>query len=174
MATLTRWVLGHKRIVVVLWLVLAVVGFATAGKATDALSKSFDLPGKEGFDVSQQIAQQYGSGGTSDPVAAVITLPGSTTVDSPGIRTQLAAAFARMAAAVPRARMVSWASTGDSAFVSADRHTTFALLYGYVPPGFGDIPWLHSLQAATGPHLDRRGRLPPDGPGAAAHQHRRR
>ena len=151
MATLTRWVLGHKRIVVVLWLLLAVVGFATAGKATDALSKSFALPGKEGYDVSQQIAQQYGSGGTSDPVAAVITLPGRITVDSPGIRTQLAAAFARMAAAVPRARLVSWASTGDGAFVSADRHTTFALVYGFVPPGFGDIPWLQGLQAATGP-----------------------
>src|SRR5579871_2594147 len=75
-SSLTRWVLAHKRLVVAVWLVLAVVGFATAGKATDALSKSFALPGKEGYDVSQQIAQQYGSGGMSDPVVAVITLPG--------------------------------------------------------------------------------------------------
>ncbi|MDB5076210.1 MAG: conserved rane protein of unknown function [Chloroflexi bacterium] len=136
--------------VVVLWAVLAVVGFASAGKATDALSKNFSLPGKEGFDVSQQISNQYGSGGISNPVVPVITLPSGTTVDSPGIRAQLAAAYARMAATVTKSRIVSWTSTGSNAFVSADRHTTFALLYGYVPPGFGTLPWLKSLQAATG------------------------
>jgi len=149
MASLTRWVLRHKPTVVVLWLVLAVVGFATAGQATNALSKDFALPGKEGFDVSQQIARQYGNGGVSNPVAAVITLPPGITVDSPGIKAQLATAFARMGAAIPHSRTVSWTSTGNNAFVSADRHTTFALLYGYVPPGFGELPWLNNLQTTT-------------------------
>ncbi|MGH2409977.1 MAG: MMPL family transporter, partial [Chloroflexota bacterium] len=81
MTLLTRWVLAHKPLVVVLWLVLTVVGFATAGKAVNALSTSFALPGREGYDVSQQIAHQYGNGGTSNPIAAVITLPSGTTVD---------------------------------------------------------------------------------------------
>jgi RND superfamily putative drug exporter len=150
MSSLTRLVLRHKRIVVILWLVLAVVGFATAGQATNALSKTFNLPGKEGFDVSLQIANQYGNGGLSNPVVPVITLPGKTTVDSPGIKAQLTAAFARMGAAIPHSRVVSWADSGNNAFVSADRHTTFGLLYGSIPPGFGDIPWLKGLQDTTG------------------------
>ncbi|HVA92745.1 MAG TPA: MMPL family transporter [Chloroflexota bacterium] len=150
MTLLTRWVLAHKRIVVVLWLVLTVVGFATAGKATNALSLSFALPGKEGYDVSQQIVRQYGNGGTSNPIAAVITLPSGTTVDSPGIRPQLAAAFTRLAAVVPNSRLVSWANTSNNAFVSADRHTTFALLDVYTPPDFSNPPWLKGLQATAG------------------------
>jgi putative drug exporter of the RND superfamily len=149
MSSLTRWVLGHKRIVVIIWAVLAVVGFATAGQATNALSKDFSLPGKESFEVGQQIALQYHSGGTSDPVVAVITLPKNLTVDSPGIKAQLAAAFKRMGAAVPGSRTASWTSTGINGFVSTDRHTTFELIYGYVPPGFGDLTWLKGLQAAA-------------------------
>ncbi len=147
MRSLTRWVLAHKAFVIVVWVVLAVVGFATAGKATNALSQSFALPGKEGYDVSQQIARVYGSGGTSDPVVAVVTLPRGVTVDSPGIRRDLAASFASMAAAVPHSRMESWTTTSSNAFVSADRQTTFALIYGSVPPGFGTVPWLSGLQA---------------------------
>jgi RND superfamily putative drug exporter len=148
-SSLTRWVLSHKLVVGIVWTVLAVVGFATAGQATNALSKDFSLPGKESFQVGQQIAQQYRSGGTSDPVVAVITLPNNLTVDSPGIKAQLAASFKRMAAAVPGSRSASWASTGNNGFVSADRHTTFELIYGYVPPGFGDLTWLPGLQAAA-------------------------
>jgi RND superfamily putative drug exporter len=142
-------VLAHKPLVIVAWLVLALVGFATASKSTDALSKSFALPGKEGYDTSQQIDHLYHSGGVSNPAVAVITLPKGISVDSPGIRQQLTAAFARIAAAVPHSRMVSWTTTGSNAFVSADRHTAFALIYGYIPPGSFSIPWLNSLQAAA-------------------------
>ena len=156
MRSLTRWVLSHKAIVIIVWVLLAVVGFATAGKATNALSQSFALPGKEGYDVSQQIAHEYGNGGISDPVVAVITLPPGITVDSPGIRQDLAAAFARLAAAVPHARMDAWTTTASNAFVSADRHTTFALIYGYIAPGFGTIPWLSGLQS-TASHLQVSG-----------------
>ncbi len=149
MSSLTRWVLSHNRIVVIVWAVLAVVGFATAGQATKAPTNDYSPPGTESFEVGQQILHEYGPGGTSDPAVAVITLPGNTTVDSPGIKAQLAAAFARMSAAVPHARTADWTSTGNNAFVSSDRHTTFALIYGYVPPGFGDLPWLKNLQAAA-------------------------
>jgi len=44
MTTLTRWVLGHKKLVVGLWLVLAIGGFAAIKPAGDALSTSFNIP----------------------------------------------------------------------------------------------------------------------------------
>jgi len=46
MTRLTDYVLRHKRLVLLLWLVIAVAGFATVGKATSALSTNFDIPGQ--------------------------------------------------------------------------------------------------------------------------------
>jgi len=58
------------------------------------------------------------------------------TVDSPGRARQLGAAFDAVQAALRSTRVVSYASTGSSLFVSADRHTTFGLIYGPQPVGF--------------------------------------
>ena len=38
MASLTRWVLAHKRLVVVFWVLMTLVGIASAGPATKALT----------------------------------------------------------------------------------------------------------------------------------------
>ena len=46
---LTRTVLAHKGIVAGLWIVLTLVGGASAGSATKALKQKFSVPGKEGF-----------------------------------------------------------------------------------------------------------------------------
>jgi RND superfamily putative drug exporter len=45
------------------------------------------------------------------------------------VREELNAVFARILEARPEARVVSWASTGDSAFVSDDGRTTFGLVF---------------------------------------------
>ena len=47
MTRLTRWVLAHKRLVVITWLVVAVAGLAAARPAGEALSDRFNLPGTE-------------------------------------------------------------------------------------------------------------------------------
>jgi putative drug exporter of the RND superfamily len=46
MGLLTRWVLAHKRIVVIFWVALTLVGMASAGSATKALKQKFSVPGK--------------------------------------------------------------------------------------------------------------------------------
>ncbi len=48
MASLTRWVLAHKRLVVVGWVLLTVAGAAAAGPASSALKSEFSVPDKEG------------------------------------------------------------------------------------------------------------------------------
>ena len=63
MATLTKWVLGHKKLVVGLWIVLAIGGFAAMKPASDALSTSFNIPGSEAFAANSRIAEVYGNGG---------------------------------------------------------------------------------------------------------------
>jgi hypothetical protein len=47
-------------------------------------------------------------------MVAVVTLPPGTTVDTPAVRPQLHAAFARVAAAVPQSRSLSHLSDGRS------------------------------------------------------------
>jgi RND superfamily putative drug exporter len=129
MPALARWVLTHKRLVVAFWTVITIAAFAAIGPAGKSLSQQFSVPGREGFETNQQIAAIYGNGGDVAPLVPVVQLPQGTTVDSPGIKNELAVALARVQAALPSARIASYASTGDRAFVSGDRRTTFALVY---------------------------------------------
>jgi RND superfamily putative drug exporter len=130
MATLTRWILSHRRLVVVFWLVVLVVGLVNTQNASNALSQKFDLPGREGFDTNIAILHTYGNGGTLAPLVPVITLRAGVSVDS--VRPQLAATARTILGVVPRARIASYASTGDRVFVSRDGHSTYLLVF--MPP----------------------------------------
>jgi putative drug exporter of the RND superfamily len=129
MNVLTHFVLDHKRLVLGFWLAVTVAAFAAVGPAGSALSQQFDVPGREGFETNEQLAELYGNGGDVAPIVPVVELPQGTTVDSPGVGEQLDAALAKVEAALPEARTASYASTGDRAFVSDDGRTTFALVY---------------------------------------------
>jgi RND superfamily putative drug exporter len=73
MSALTRWVLSHKRTVVVAWVVLAVAGIMAAGPATDALDPEFSVPNKEGWETNVDIAKHYqGTGGDTVPLVPVV------------------------------------------------------------------------------------------------------
>jgi RND superfamily putative drug exporter len=143
MASLTRWVLAHKRIVVAFWLVLTLVGMASAGSATKALKQKFSVPGKEGWVTNEQIARDFhGTGGNTSPLLPVVTLPAGKTVASPGVKQELAALEARVAKVLPGARIAGYAATGSDTFVSKDRRTTFMLAYPLPDPkeSFGNNP----------------------------------
>ena len=139
MTTLTRWVLGHKKLVAGLWLVLTLAGIAAMGPADKAFNNHFDVPGKEAFAANSQIAATYGNGGDAAPLVPVVSLPAGKTVDSPGVTQELDAALTKVERALPQARVASYASTHDPAFVSEDGRTTFALVYipakGGIDPG---------------------------------------
>jgi RND superfamily putative drug exporter len=142
-SSLTRWVLAHKRTVVGFWLLLTIVGIGAAGPASDALSQKFSVPGKEGYETNVEIAKRYANtGGDTAPFLPVVTLPAGKTVDSPGVRAELRAVESRLERALPGARIASYASTGDRAFVSADGRTTFAIAYPRRDPNsaFGENP----------------------------------
>jgi RND superfamily putative drug exporter len=130
MASLTRWVLAHKRIVAVFWIVLTLIGMASAGSATKALKQKFSVPGKEGWVTNQQIAREFhGTGGNGAPLEPVVTLPAGKALDSPAVRAELRGVEARLAHALPGSRIAGYASTGNRAFVSPDGRTTFAVAY---------------------------------------------
>ncbi len=143
MSSLTRWVLAHKRTVVISWIVLTIAGIAAAGPATDALDPEFSVPNKEGWETNVAIADHYrGTGGDTAPLIPVVTLPKGQTVDSPRVKADLAKVDAGLKRALPQSRLASYASTGDKTFVSDDGRTTFAIIYPQPDPdsAFGENP----------------------------------
>jgi putative drug exporter of the RND superfamily len=143
MALLSRWVLAHKGSVVISWLVLTIAGIVLAGPAIDALEPGFSVPNKEGWETNKAIAARYGdTGGDTAPLVPVVTLPEGKTLDSPGVKAELAAVDERLRRALPGSRIASFASTGDRTFVSNDGRTTFALAYPRPDPSsqFGEAP----------------------------------
>jgi RND superfamily putative drug exporter len=146
MTTLTRWVLGHKKLVVALWVVLAAAGVAAMGPANRSFEQQFNLPGRQAFVANRQIAATYGNGGDVAPLVPVVSLPKGETFDSPGVRADLNRALAKIQAAVPSARVASYASTRDRSFVSEDGRTTFALVY--IPAEGGTEPGQREARAA--------------------------
>ena len=137
MRDIARAVLRHRRLVLVAWVVVLVAGLPNLSRATGAFSQQFSVPGREGFETNARILKLYGLDQTTEVIVPVVTLPEGTTVDSPGVKAQLAVADARIAAAAPGALVASYASTGDRAFVSADGRTTYALVYPHFKAGQG-------------------------------------
>jgi RND superfamily putative drug exporter len=143
MAALTRWVLAHKKTVVISWVLLTIAGIAAAGPASKALNQKFSVPNKEGWETNQAIASKYnGTGGDTSPLLPVVTLPQGKSVDSPQVKRDLTKLDHTLAKTLPGSRVASYASTGDRAFVSDDGHTTFAIVYPRPDPdsSFGDNP----------------------------------
>jgi putative drug exporter of the RND superfamily len=131
MRSFTRWVLGHRKTVLFGWLLVLVVAFVSIQPSVDALSEEFSLPGRESTKAGDLVAARYGNGGNkvNGPIVPVVRLPEGTTMDAPAARREAAAAFARIAAAVPGARMADYATTGDRVFVSRDGRATFAVVW---------------------------------------------
>jgi len=62
MTSLTRFVLRHKRLVTVFWVLVTIIAASTASEAVNSLSQDTRVPG-EGAETSQAILQTYGNGG---------------------------------------------------------------------------------------------------------------
>ncbi len=152
MASLTRWVLAHKRTVVITWIVLTIAGMAAAGPASEALEPEFSVPDKEGWETNVEIANTYfGTGGDTSPLLPVATIPAGESVDSPAVKADLAQLDQRLEKALPNSRLASYASTGDETFVSDDGRTTFAIVYPQPDPdsAFGENPKAEEAASAV-------------------------
>ena len=124
--SITRWSLAHKRLVVLLWLVVTAVGFASVSTVTGALSDQYSVPGREGYETNAAITREFGNGGDRAPIVPVVTLPRWDKVDVAGGDPSSSAVTGAIEHALPDARVASYVSTRDRAFVSRDGRTTFA------------------------------------------------
>lgn len=143
MASLTRWVLAHRKLVVAFWVLLTLVGIGTSNAATRAMDQKFSVPGRESWETNVEIAERYrGTGGNALPLIPVVTLPAGRTVRDNAVQAELRGVEEQVARALPGSRVAGYGSTGDEAFVSEDGRTAFAIAYPPPDPNqpFGDNP----------------------------------
>lgn len=153
MQQITRAVLRHKRLVGIGWLLLTLIGMGAAGPASKALDQRFSVPGREGWDTSQEILRTFGSGGETLPLVPVVQLPSGTTASSPAVRKDLLEVEEVARKAVPGARVAGFGSTGDRTFISKDGRTAFV----YAFPPRGDDPFGGSVDAQRALRKELRG-----------------
>jgi RND superfamily putative drug exporter len=130
LARLGHLVARRRRAVIAVWVVLTLFGAFSAKQVSSRWFQSFSIPGYSAYEANQRTLHTFGSGGRP-PAVVVWHGTADVTVD-PTVRKSVA----QVAAAVPGARTSSYFSTGSSAYVSKDRHTTFEEVY---PPGLAQF-----------------------------------
>ena len=128
MSGLTRFVLAHKHLVAVSWTVVALAGLVGSGRASEALETSVSMPESEAFATTQEIERQFGSGGTTPTLVAVVQLPEGRTPPANGFAA-ICWCSSIGAQRLRGARTASYGSSANRAFVSEDGRTTFVLVH---------------------------------------------
>lgn len=138
METFAKLVLRHRRLTVLLTLLLVLAGGGALAVLLPNVSERNEYPGLPSYAANKQIEQTYGTGGYERPFVPVLTVPEGTSVRDQGVAAQLRRAFD----AVERetgSRTVSYPDTADERFVGADGRSTFGLVFGG-PVEQGGIP----------------------------------
>jgi RND superfamily putative drug exporter len=126
LARLTHWITRHRRLVIGIWIALTLFGAYAAGQVSKRWYQSFSIPGKSAYEANQRTLKTFGTG-VRPPNVVVFHTNGDATRS-----VAIKRAMLRAAATMPGARTSSYFSTGNSMYVSADRHTIFEEVY---PPG---------------------------------------
>ena len=164
---LTHTVLAHKRIVVGFWVVLTLVGMASAGSATKALKQKFSVPGKEGWITNQQIAARLPRHGRQRRAAAGgrDAARGRVGRTLPPCSANCARSKRACERALPGTRMAGYASTAQPGVpVERPAHDVRRRLPAARPhTGLRRQPRSGETRERSARRRDRRGRAgPPD------------
>jgi RND superfamily putative drug exporter len=127
MRALTDWVLSHRLVVALAWLVIAAAGAALAPTTVDRLGYEFALPGQPAYEANVEIDATYGGGGTEEPLAVV--------VEGDGAQESAVRLAGAAAEAVPGTRVVTADDPGAESLTADDGRVSVALLFPPVTPG---------------------------------------
>lgn len=133
MSRLVDLVLRHRLLVVLLWVVVAGSGAATASRTVGNLSYDFGLPGQPAYEANLAIQRTYGGGGLDDPLVLSVGTSRGDLRSGSGLAAFDRAAR-RVAQAAPGTRLVT-AGDDPRVLVSRDGRRAVALLYPRVVPG---------------------------------------
>ena len=151
MTGLARFVLRRRRTILLVWLALTLLGAYSANAVSKRWLEQFSIPGYSAYEANQRTLKTFGTGENA-PLVPVFHSSGDVTKQR-GIVTAIAAVARRN----PGSRVSSYFSTGSDAYVSKDRHTTFAEVYPPGKQGFGTKVHIKDARAAMKKAAARRG-----------------
>jgi putative drug exporter of the RND superfamily len=121
------FILRHKLLVVVAWIVLSGASIATIGQLGPRLDYTYTTPGEPGYEANLEITERFGLDAEFEATLPVLQLPEGLTMDSPTARAAAAATFDAAYQAGPLA-VVDYANTGDPIFNLDGGKATWALI----------------------------------------------
>ena len=137
MRRLGEWVLRHRKMVMLGWLLVTVLGMSVTSTVNDRLTVDFSLPGQPGTETASKIIEAYGNGGNTVPFLVTVTMPEGQTVT--GNEQQIADAFASVTQADVPLRVLDEANTGDDAFRTDDDRTAYAMVFYPFPESVASV-----------------------------------
>lgn len=154
MTTITRYCLRHKRLVVLAWVLMAVLGAALATTTLNRLTHTLATPGTAGYDANAHMMRTFGVDGNEQPTIAVLTLPANEDMRTATGRAIAAHVFGAANQAGHLA-VADYAGTHNPKLISADGRTTWAVFdmpNPDVPAGSGVMDAIpHALHSAAPP-----------------------
>jgi putative drug exporter of the RND superfamily len=136
---------------IALWVVLTAFGLFATAQVSNRWFESFSIPGYSAYETNQKTLKTFGTGEQA-PMVAVFTSKGDVTKEN------LAPAIEKAAAVNPGSRVSSYFDTHSDVFISPDRHTTFAEIYGPGQNTFSTNPHIkdvrRALEAAAPPGVE--------------------
>src|ERR1700704_2488672 len=153
MKKITPFAIRHRKLVALVWILLAAAGALTLSSTTSRMTHTFATPGNPGYDTNLQILHRFGVDGNEQPTIAVLHLPPGKTMHSASGRAVAAHTFA----AAPRAGQLAvadYATTHNAKLVSSDGRTTWALINmpnPDTPVGTGVIDRIPQVLKAAAP-----------------------
>ena len=127
LASLAHVIIRRRWYFIAAWIGLTLLGAYAAKAVSTRWLEEFSIPGYSAYEANQRTLEMFGTG-AQPPHVIVFTSEGDITRNR-----EVAAAIDNVAAEFPDFRVASYYTTdGNSAYVSKDRHTTFATFY---PPG---------------------------------------
>jgi RND superfamily putative drug exporter len=127
MNAITSMAVRHRKLVALIWILLAAAGAMTLSSTTGRLTHTFATPGNPGYETNRQLIQRFGIDGNEQPTLAVLHLPPGRTMNDAAARDAAARTFAAAPKAGPLA-VADYATTHNPKLISPDGRSTWALI----------------------------------------------
>jgi RND superfamily putative drug exporter len=124
---MASWILRHKFLIVLVWVVLTAAGISTLGRIGPRLDYLYTTPGEPGYESNLKITQRFGIDPAFEAILPVLDLPPGMTMATDVGREMASATFAEAYTAGPLT-VADYANTHDPIFVLDGGRATWALI----------------------------------------------